>query len=342
LGSGEVGKRGGLAVLLWLCALPCFLASFFILPGKSISPVHGEPAGPTLTLALVGDVMLGRGVAQALDGDWEAAFAGVQPWLEGADLAWANLESPLTSAPPVGDGYDLRAPPEAVAALRAAGFDVVSLANNHALDGGEVGLRETVDTLRAAGMAPLVDWEIAALVDCSSMYQSTDVPIYRGLAFDDSVVPLDLEAVAETVAVAAERADLVLVSIHWGAEYQAAPTSRQRAIAGALAEAGADLIVGHGPHVLQRIEWLGETLVAYSLGNFLFDQPYPADCRQGAILRVTLRGDRILAVEAVPTVVEWGRARPAGPEDATAILARIDGSTDLRTHEPTNNQEHKP
>ena len=175
----------------------------------------GEPISLTTTLAFVGDVMLGRGVAQALDGDWEAAFAGVRPWLAEADLALANLESPLTTAlplslssplgmlplplsPPTGGdegGYDLRAPLEAVAALRAAGFDVVSLANNHALDAGQAGLRETAGTLRVAGIGALVnwetgtlvdwetgrlvDWETGTLVDGSAAYQSTNSPIYQ-------------------------------------------------------------------------------------------------------------------------------------------------------------------
>jgi len=318
-----------------------------------VPPVPSEAEGPTLTLALVGDVMLGRGVAQALDGDWVAAFAEVRPWLAEADgstdlaevLAFANLESPLTTVPfspsvliggDEGGAYDLRAPPEAVVALEDAGFDVVSLANNHVLDAGETGARETVNTLRAVGIVPLVSQGVGTLVNRetgaspgwspahqSSNYQSTNLPIYQVLAFDDSVTPLDVGAAVEAVAAAAEQADLVLVSIHWGGEYQAAPCSRQQAIARALAGAGARLIVGHGPHVLQRVEWVGETLVAYSLGNFLFDQPYPADCRWGAILRVTLRGDRIVAVEAVPTVVERGRVVPAGPDAAAAILARL-------------------
>ena len=349
-----MGKRGGLAALLWSCLLPCFLASFFLFPGEPAPPVPSEAEGPTLTLALVGDVMLGRGVAQALDGDWVAAFAEVRPWLAEADgstefaevLAFANLESPLTtvpfspSVPPIGGdrggAYDLRAPPEAVLALDAAGFDVVSLANNHALDAGRAGARETVNTLRAVGIVPLVSQGVGTLVNWeagaspgwspayqSTNYQSTNLPIYQVLAFDDSVTPLDVGAAVEAVAAAAKQADLVLVSVHWGGEYQAAPSSRQRAIAGALAGAGARLIVGHGPHVLQRVEWVEETLVAYSLGNFLFDQPYPADCRWGVILRVTLRDDCIVALEAVPTVVERGRVVLAGPDAAAAILARL-------------------
>ena len=347
----------------------------YLLPACLLFLLPGEPTSPTTILALVGDVMLGRGVAQALDGDWEAAFAGVQPWLSDADLAFANLESPLTTSPPLPpfppslpsspslpsppsppslpappspSSYDLRAPLEAVASLHAAGFDVVSLVNNHALDAGQAGLRETVDTLHAAGIATLANWETGTLVDGSPIYQSTslptyhstnlptyqptNLPIYRLLAFDDSLTPLDVEATASTVANAAAQADLVIVSIHWGGEYQAAPSSRQRTIASQLARAGAGLIVGHGPHVLQRIEWVGETLVAYSLGNFLFDQPYPADCRWGAILRVTLRDDRIVAVEALPTVVERGHVIPASPETAAHIRTRL--ASGIRDQEP--------
>jgi len=281
----------------------------------------GEPAPPTLTLAFVGDVMLGRGVAQGLDGDWDAAFVDVQPWLAGADLAFANLESPLTTAPFVppsggmGGRYDLRAPPEAVAALRGAGFDVVSLANNHALDAGPAGLAQVMTTLGGAG--------IVGLVDDGRIYPSTHPPAHRFLAFDDSVGPLDVHAAAEAVATAAGQGGLVIVSIHWGGEYQASPSPRQRAVAQALAHAGADLVIGHGPHVLQRAEWVGETLVAYSLGNFLFDQPYPVDCRWGAVLRVVVQNDRIVAVDALPTVAQRGRVRRAASEDAAAILARL-------------------
>jgi poly-gamma-glutamate synthesis protein (capsule biosynthesis protein) len=264
----------------------------------------------TLTLALVGDVMLGRGVAQELDGDWEAAFTEVQPWLAEADLAFANLESPLTTAPlsPTEGAYDLRAPPEAIAALRAAGFDIVSLANNHALDADETGLAQTIATLDTAGITGLVDWSASTM--------------YHFLAFDDSIAPLDVKAASDAVAAAAKRANVV-VSIHWGGEYQAAPGPRQRAVARALADAGAKIIVGHGPHVLQRVEWIEETLVAYSLGNFLFDQPYPVDCRWGAILRVTLQSNRVVAVTAVPTIVEQGRVRVAAPDEAAAIYARM-------------------
>jgi poly-gamma-glutamate synthesis protein (capsule biosynthesis protein) len=193
-------------------------------------------------------------------------------------------------------------------------MDVVSLANNHALDAGEAGLRETASTVRGMGIVP---WLAATPMAMSQM------PSLCGLAFDDSAAPLDLTAAAAAVAKVAAQGKVVVVSIHWGGEYQAAPGARQQAVASALSEAGATVIVGHGPHVLQRVEWIRETLVAYSLGNFLFDQHYPLDCRWGAILRVTLQGTQIVAVEAIPTVTESGRVRHADVQTAVAIIDRL-------------------
>ena len=305
------------------------LLGLSVLPSSGCVPAEGEarPGGeltavPSLTLILAGDVMLGRGVAQALNGDWKAAFAGVRPWLgapssqpgSGQVLFVANLESPLTALPQIKEGYDLRAPPEAVAALRAAGLDALSLANNHTLDAGEAGLDETADTLREAGIVPWMDAAPVAMAGTISVC---------GLAFDDSAASLDIDAAAAAIAAAAARAEVVVVSIHWGGEYQAAPGEHQQAVARALSEAGATLIAGHGPHVLQRVEWVGETLVAYSLGNFLFDQRYPIDCRWGALLRVTLQGAQIAAVDAVPTVSERGRVQRADDETAQAIMDRL-------------------
>jgi poly-gamma-glutamate capsule biosynthesis protein CapA/YwtB (metallophosphatase superfamily) len=260
----------------------------------------------------VGDVMLGRGVARSLQGDWEAAFAEVAPVLGRAELVFGNLESPLTTAPQVSEGHDLRAPPGAVGALTAAGFDWVSVANNHALDAGEAGLAETERVLAGEGLAGLGAGEHR----CS--------PPVCVLALDDSAAPLDAETVAAGIAALAGDADLVVVSIHWGGEVQAAPSPRQLALARAFVDAGADLVVGHGPHVLQRVDQVDDAPVAFSLGNFLFDQPYPADCRQGAILLVTACGGRVCGVEAFPTVVERGRVRPAGGQVAAAIRDRLD------------------
>jgi poly-gamma-glutamate capsule biosynthesis protein CapA/YwtB (metallophosphatase superfamily) len=291
------------AVLGWIAVLLLFACRS---PGRAV------------TLVFVGDVMLGRDIATALDGDWAAAFpalstgADVRSWLAEADLAFANLESPLTTAPFVGGRFDLRAPPEAVLALTHAGFDVVSVANNHALDGGAVGLKETLGTLERAG--------ILALTEATVHYRSHDRIAL--VAYCDAGRPLDLTPIDQ----AAARADLVVVSVHWGAEYHDV-TARQRALVRELVAAGADLIIGHGPHVLQPVERMGGAWVAYSLGNFLFDQPFD-DTRRGAILRIMLDRGSIVAVQAIPTVMRHGRVQLATGDEATAILDRLQLPTD--------------
>jgi len=263
----------------------CILVLLLLLPG--------EPQPPLLTAALGGDVMLGRGVAAELDGAWSEALAQVAPVLSEADLAFANLESPLTTAPQVACGHDLRAPGGAVVALQSAGFDVLSLANNHALDAGPEGLRQTRAVLAEAGIQALAEGEAVC------------TPDWCVLAFSESLS--NREWLIQAVAAADAPGRLLIVSLHWGGEYQAAPSLSQQALATDLAAAGADLIVGHGPHVLQRVEWVDDALVAYSLGNLLFDQSYPLDCRRGAILLVHARAGRVIAFETIPTETVHGR-----------------------------------
>jgi poly-gamma-glutamate synthesis protein (capsule biosynthesis protein) len=209
--------------------------------------------------------------------------------------------------------YDLRAPPEAVEALRTGGFDVVSLANNHTMDTGRNGMVDTIAVLTEAGIAPVPPAHRHARPDLGVAF----------VALDDSTGALEPAVASEVVARAAQSAGLVVASVHWGGEYQTAPSERQQSVARALADAGADVVVGHGPHVLQRVEWYGETLVAYSLGNFLFDQPYPKDLRWGAILCVRARAGRAVSVVALPTVVWRGRVHLAGRDDHQAILRRL-------------------
>jgi poly-gamma-glutamate capsule biosynthesis protein CapA/YwtB (metallophosphatase superfamily) len=297
------------------------LALFFI----AFTLLTLSPLPHPLTLVFAGDVMLGRDVATVLDGDWPAALSAVRPWLAGADLAFANLESPLTDAPFAGGRFDLRAPPQAATALTAVGFDLISLANNHALDGGERGLAQTVATLEEAGIVALVDSGLGIRAEPlhPRISEFPDIRI-AFLAFCDTGQPLDADAVSR----AAAQADLLVVSVHWGTEYYPV-TARQRSLARQLVAAGADLVVGHGPHVLQPVERVDGALVAYSLGNFLFDQPFP-DTRQGAILRLTLDRGSISVVEAIPTIIRRGRVHPATGDEAATILNK------LQLNQPTN------
>jgi poly-gamma-glutamate synthesis protein (capsule biosynthesis protein) len=198
--------------------------------------------------------------------------------------------------------------------LGRLGLDVLSLANNHSQDAGDAGLRETTAALHMAG--------IAAVGPGPEPWRGS----VRGirivfLAFDDTQADLDSGAAAGAVASERGRADLVLVSLHWGHELEPAPDERERHIALAMAAAGADLIVGHGPHVLQPVEWVWgagrgrPTLVAFSLGNALFDSPAPPAARRSAILiahldRAGARSACIVPIEIRPAQWDIGLAAP--------------------------------
>ncbi len=251
-------------------------------------------------LTFVGDIMLGRGVVKSLAGRWQKAFSAVENKLEG-DVVFGNLESPLTTAPFTGDSYDLRAPLEAVQALNA--FTLLSLANNHAFDAGELGLQESIKVLREASITPFEENELVLLpVSLDTVTNETITLAFVALV--DWGNDLDLEIVAR----AENQADIVIVSIHWGVEYFPV-SSRQREVARALIDKGANIIIGHGPHIVQTIECLDGVLIAYSLGNFLFDQTFPKT-RQGGILNIKITKEGF-DYSFLPTRIRYGQVSPS-------------------------------
>jgi poly-gamma-glutamate synthesis protein (capsule biosynthesis protein) len=225
--------------------------------------------------------MLGRGVYKASTRvkDWQP-FRELSPVIKNADILAANLESPLTIAPVITSGYALCAPPTQVEALKQASFTLVTFANNHTGDCGETGRVQTVQTVRAFGIRVA---EPAPYVE----YMNSHGRRLAFIALDDVTRPMDQPAALAAIHAAKEKSDIIFVSIHWGNEYQAAPSTHQRTLAAKLANAGASVIIGHHPHVIQPMEVIkgGEnktpTLVFYSLGNALFDQYGMADTRTG-------------------------------------------------------------
>ena len=308
------------------------------LPAALSSPAH--KTGQVVDLAIVGDVMLGRYVGHIMARRGTSyPFAPVKGLLAKADIALANLESPLTTAEQVAQGYDLRAEPSAVEALAEAGFDVVSLANNHCTDSGEEGLLETMAALEGAGIAHVGAGRHQAEARAPLMIEVKGVKL-AFLAYDDTQASfmatddragsawLELERVRADIAKALDVADVVIVSLHWGREYSSHPTDRQRKVAQELAAAGADIVVGHHSHVLQSIQWLKNgdhlTLVAYSLGNFLFSQYFLAETREGAILRCLVDRDGLVGISIVPVVIEEnGQVHLSSGAEGEETLKRI-------------------
>ncbi|GGR18694.1 hypothetical protein GCM10008957_34150 [Deinococcus ruber] len=249
-------------------------------------------------LALGGDVSLARGIrADDPLGPIRAALH--------ADAAYANLESPLTDQPGQTRGIDLRADPGRVGAVSV--FRTLGTENNHMQDGGPGGLAQSRRVLAAAGVQP-----VSRTLHFS---QVGGVRVAWIAFFDDGTTPPPLAAIRAGAA----GARYVVVGVHWGAEYQPT-TPRQRLLAASLTHAGATVIVGSGPHVLQGHEFMGRTLVLYSLGNLLFDSPLPS-ARVAAVVRVRL--DALHAACAVPTRSRAGGAELANPQEAAYALSRL-------------------
>ncbi|ULH17165.1 CapA family protein (plasmid) [Deinococcus sp. KNUC1210] len=249
-------------------------------------------------LALGGDVSLARGIRA------DDPLGPVRLALH-ADAAYANLESPLTSEPGQTRGIDLRAGPERVGALSV--FRALGTENNHMQDGGPGGLIQSRRVLAAAGVQP-----VSRTLHFSEV---GGVRVAWIAFFDDGTTLPPLVAIRAGAA----GARYVVVGVHWGAEYQPT-TPRQRHLAAELARAGATLIVGSGPHVLQGHELIGRTLVLYSLGNLLFDSKFPS-ARVAAVVRVRL--DALHAACAIPTRSRAGRAELADPQEAAYALSRL-------------------
>jgi len=246
-----------------------------------------------VSIGVAGDILLARKVGDRIkEFGWVHPFANVPELFLGSDIAFANLECPASS---LGAAYPgklpevtFRAAGSSLYGLKHAGFDVLSLANNHTNDYGPQALRETIDSLSLLGIeacgagadresarSPTVlqagGLRIAFLAYAEPLWSVAEAGIGSpGVAIiDESDIVEDLHA-------ARKRADLVLVSLHWGEEHQGIPRERDRELARRLVDAGADGILGHHPHVLQGAEYYKGAPILYSMGNFVFDMISPA------------------------------------------------------------------
>jgi poly-gamma-glutamate capsule biosynthesis protein CapA/YwtB (metallophosphatase superfamily) len=279
------------------------------LPTTTVGGSSPGVEGGVARILLVGDVMVGRDVAPVAAADPEGVFAGVRHDVAGADIAAANLESPLTDRPHVSDNPNaLEADPAAAGLVADAGFDLASIANNHAGDAGPLGVTDTVTAVTGAGMEVIGAGADAASASAPAVMTVHGVTV-AFLAFD--ATQLGLEATATTAGVArysgdeAQRqlaavrqgADVVVVSLHGGIEYLPTSDPAMGRIAADLTSWGADVVWGHGAHVVQPISVMaGErpAVVATSLGNFLFDQGR-AGTDTGAVLEVLVDTGGVIA-----------------------------------------------
>lgn len=280
----------------------------------SLASVAEEPSS---TLLFVGDIMLSRGVAWRVGkagGDYTFPFAHVADRIRSADLAFGNLEGPMsTRGADQGSAYSFRASPDALVGLSWAGFDSLSLANNHMWDWGRLALVDTVDTLREAHITPVGAGHDTNEANAPAFFDVNGTRV--GVLAFTTLYPTGLEAgsgtpgvsvtdgraMAEAVRAARQDADVLVVSMHWGDEYAPAASAAQQELGHALVDAGADFVIGHHPHVPEPLERYRTGWIAYSLGNFVFDRGVSDETRKGLMLLATVRSGDIIDVQEVRT-----------------------------------------
>lgn len=297
------------------------------------------PNTKSLTIAAVGDVMFDRRVESAINANgasWPFAKAG--PHLR-ADLTIANLESSLASTGKAEAKKDVtfQGTPLGVQSLKHAGIDIVSLANNHALDYGLSSLEQTRGLLKKNGIA-----FSGAGANKDEAYEPAIVKVgdlkVGFLSFSD-IIPFnsfpsaklpgiaparDPAKVAAKIKALAKKVHLVVVAFHWGEEYKDHPNGKQKLLATSAIDAGADLVIGHHPHVIQGVAVYKDRLILYSLGNFVFDhfKPLTGDT---FIARTEMDNKgRINFARIIPVVISSsGQPNNATGNDGVRILNRI-------------------
>lgn len=309
------------------------------IPVRILEYVKNGPA-PEVSLVAVGDIMLSRMVAQRMHRYGpHYPFASTTDFIRSADIAFGNLETSITPGDDVQPmEMSFRADPEAAQALKDAGFDVLSLANNHTPNFGEEGLRDTLRYLDEAGVS-----HAGAGMNSAQAHEPAFFTV-RGITFaflafnDHDVVPADYEAgedhagtaimrikdMTAAVQAAKAKADIVIVSMHSGVEYQSLPDDSQIAFAHAAIDAGAEMVIGHHPHVVETQETYKGKYIFYSLGNFVFDQMFSRETREGLTFKATFTKEGLSGIEYHPVRIEdYAQPRFLEGEAAQAVIERL-------------------
>lgn len=275
------------------------------------SEISAEGKVSLITLGFVGDIMLDRGVESAVSShggnDFKFIFKRVETELNNLDFLFGNLEGPVSDkGVEQGALYSFRMRPPAIEGLLYAGFDILSLSNNHTGDWGEIALKDTIGRLKTAGIAVVGAGSSAeeayapVIIDIKGVktaYLSftESAGIYKG----ESVALATDAKVKESVEwlKRSDQADFIVVHFHFGDEYQDKPNERQNKLSRLAVDSGADLVVGSHPHVTQTVEKYKDGIIVYSLGNFVFDQYFSDETMRGWLLKTHLKNGKISLVE---------------------------------------------
>ncbi|QNK48484.1 CapA family protein [Brevibacterium sp. PAMC23299] len=296
---------------------------------KTVATKSDQP----LTMTMVGDVMMGRYVEEVTEKHgYEYLFRYMKPYFGNSDYVSGNYEhTALKEEVSNYKGADtpirLNSNTSGVEAVKDAGFSVVSLANNHMMDYEEQGLLDTIDEFKSADMHYVGVGSNTAEAKNSIDYADVNGVRVATLGFTDvygkdavsksnkagllnSNPDLLFEMIGKARDAKQGNADLVVVNMHWGQEYSTSTTDRQKDLAKAIIDAGADIIIGHHPHVLQSFDVYKDGIIFYSLGNFIFDQGWTRT-KDSAMVQYHLANDGKATIDVVPLQIEEATPRPA-------------------------------
>lgn len=317
---------------------------------EAVAPeaVPAAEAAAPLKVVAAGDIMLSANRAagvQMAEHGYKYPFEGVKDILSAGDITFANMECPISTSGKKlpGKGITFRADPAVVDAVKYAGIDVLSLANNHILDYDDPALLDTLRLLDGAGIyragagenieqarEPAIveknglKMAFLAYSDMADIYFSNSYKKVFAAAEDrPGVAPTDIGMILEDVRAAKQQADIVAVSLHWGVEDSNKVTDEQIKMAHSIIDAGADVILGHHPHVLQGVEIYNGKVIAYSLANLVFDQ-LKENNKQSMILEMDYEDGKWVKAVAYPVYMEQkGHPVIASGDKREEILNKI-------------------
>ena len=295
--------------LIFLIFTLCFLSFIFyflfsknppispLTPNQTPHPSTALRASPALTLIAVGDIMLGRSVNAKMRSlnDFTYPFQKTADILRSTDLTFGNLESPFwKDCPTTNTGMVFCADPKAIQGLTFSGFDILSIANNHILNYGSQGKQYTINLLQQNGILSSAENNIAI-----KQYNNLTIGF---LSFDLTKTRSN-QQILDMVTRYTSQAGILVISHHWGQEYEKIPQTWQTELAHQIIDSGAKVIIGHHPHVTQPTEEYNNGLIFYSLGNFVFDQPWSEETKKGKIAKIVFEGKQIKSWQEIPIYI---------------------------------------
>lgn len=293
-----------------------------------------------VTISLVGDILLDRGVEKVIqEHGADYPYSRVKSIVSKSDMAMGNLECPLTlEGIPVLKNRNIvfNADPANAYSLKKAGFDILNLANNHVMDYGSKGLLNTVIFLEKQGIATVGAGRnkdeahkpafIKKGLLTVGFISFSAFPAEGYFYFEEKpdVAYVDIDSIRSEIEVAREQCDFLIASFHWGREYDLYVSKAQRELAHHVIDSGADIIVGHHPHVLQGIESYKGKLIFYSLGNFVFDRQWQRGTDESVIINISVSRAGLEGVEIIPLKIKECQPAELKGEFSQQVLNRIE------------------